>query len=140
LRTQVHFSSATDCLAAAHIKLGDAVQAGTEYEQSLALLEPLSRASPDNMEVLYALAETYTGRGNVAAKLAEVSNNRNLKTANWAAARDWFQKSQNTWSKVSNPARISSSLMEVTVPAEVSRRLAACNAELASLRSSAALQ
>ena len=101
-----------------------------EYDESLALLEPLAGANPDNMEVLYALAETYAGEGNVAMRLAQ--GTRAHKATNWEAARDWFQKSQATWSRVPNPARISTSYLEVVLPAEVSRRLASCTRELRS--------
>jgi hypothetical protein len=85
------------------------------------------------MEVLYALAETYTGQGNVAMKLAETNSNRSGKGANLSAAREWFQKSQTTWSKVPNPARFSTSYLELTAPAEVSHLLAACKTELSSI-------
>jgi hypothetical protein len=133
LRMQVYFTAAADRVAAVQVKLGSLPEARKEYDQSLELLEPLSLANPDNMEVLYALAETYTGEGDVAVKLAQNSSNRSRQVAGLITARDWFEKSKNTWSKVAHPARISTSLMEVTLPNEVARRLGACNAKLTSL-------
>jgi len=47
------------------------------------------------------------------------------------SASDLYQKSLDTWSKVPNPVRISTSLMEVRVPAEVSRKLAESQALIA---------
>jgi eukaryotic-like serine/threonine-protein kinase len=129
LRTQVYYCSSTDRLGAAWLKFRKPANAEKEYEKSLALLEPLTKASPDNAEALYALAETYTGEGNVSAQLARETRKPNDQAADWNAARAWYQKSLNIWSRVINPSRISTSTMEVTVPGEVSRRLAECQAQ-----------
>jgi len=135
-QVQVYFLSTTDSLAATLARLGKTDEARIEYEQALALLDPLSRTTPDDQRVLYALAETYTGEGTLYAKLAESSHLREERLANWNAAQDRFQKSLYTWSQVSHPARFTTSGMEVTLPDEVSRRLARCNLELASLGTS----
>jgi len=136
VQTQISFCSATDHLAGSFLKLGELEKAKGEYEQSLALLEPLSRSNPDDQEVLYALAETYTGEGMISTKLAETNHAHEEQSADWKAAHDWFQKSLTTWSRVSHPARISPSGVEATPPDEVSRRLAQCDAQLASLKTS----
>ncbi len=124
LRTQVFYCSSTDRLAAALLKLGKIAESRKEYEDSRALLEPLSQANPDDMEVLYALAETYTGEGNVSAQLARKAGKHGDRVANWSAASSWFQKSLHTWSQVTNPAWISTSTMEITLPDKVTQRLA----------------
>jgi len=133
-RMQVYFVNATDSLASVLLKQGNIEAAGKEYDRSLALLEPQAKAHPDNQEVLYALAESYTGKGKVAMKAAAAGRRPAAAGAQsgWAEARDWFEKSQSVWSRVPNPARLSTSLMEVTVPAEVFRNLAECNAHLLS--------
>jgi tetratricopeptide (TPR) repeat protein len=134
LRAQIYYSSAIDRLGAALLRLGRTEDAQREFDQSLAMLDPLFRSDANNQEVLYALAETYTSEGRASAKLAERSRAPGEKLTNWTAARDWFQKSLDIWSKVSNPARISTSGLECILPDEVGRRLAKCDAQIASLK------
>jgi hypothetical protein len=70
---------------------------------------------------------------------SEVGEKRDLGNlpAIWQAVCERFQKSLNTWNKVANPARFTTGSMERKLPAEVSRRLAECNTQLAALRESA---
>jgi len=131
LRSMAYYCSSTDRLAAALLKQGKTEDAAKEYEECRGILEPLVKANPDNLEVLYALAETYTGEGDVAARLAKGAREPNVRTATLNAASDCYQKSLDTWSRVPNPVRISTSLMEVRVPAEVSRKLAESKALIA---------
>ncbi len=137
VQTQVSFCSAVDGLADSYLAQGESSMAKAEYDKSLAILEPQLRASPDDQDLLYALAEIYTGEGSASAKLAEASRERNEKMAKWQTARDWFQKSLDNWKKVKNPAWISTGGIETTLPGEVSRRLATCNQEIESPRVSA---
>ena len=137
VQTQISFCSAVDGLADSYLDLGESSKAKTEYDKSLAILEPRLHASPDDQDLLYALTEIYTGEGSASAKLAEASHERNEKLTNWQAARDWFQKSLDTWKKVNNPARITTGGIEMTLPEEVSSRLAKCNQEIVSQRDSA---
>ncbi len=125
LRTQVYYCSATERYGAALLQLHRLKEAKNEYDECLTLLEPLSHANPDNPEVLYALAETYTGEGSVLMKVAE-ERPRIDKVETCNAAGKWFQNSLNVWSKVPNPSRYSTSTLEVTLPGEISRRVAAC--------------
>jgi tetratricopeptide (TPR) repeat protein len=135
LRNQVFYVSSTDRLGAAMLKLGNATEAQEQYEDSRKLLEPLNQSNPDNMEVLYALAETYAGEGSVFAKLAQDKTDSKQNLANWNSASEWFQKSLNVWSKVPHPSRFSTSWMEVRMPNEVARQLAECRAQIAHVAS-----
>jgi tetratricopeptide (TPR) repeat protein len=140
LQKQISFCSATDGLAGSFLKLGEIEKAKKAYDQSLAILEPLQRANADDQEVLYGLADTYTGEAEVSMKRAQRSRERESKLANWQAAREWFQKSLSTWKKVSNPARISVNGIEVTPPSEIEQRLADCDRQLLLLNGSARMQ
>ncbi len=130
-RLQVFYCSSTDRLARTLLKLGKAEDARKEYDDARTLLEALLQADPENIEVMYALAETYTGEGDVAAQLARKTPVQSQRAALWSSSVDWFQKSLHVWDKVPNPAWISTSLQEVTVPAVVSRRLAESRAQQA---------
>ena len=128
-----YFASAADRLAATYVKLGDVDKATQEYEEARTVLEPLIAANPDDQELAYVLAETYTGEGTISAARAEHDRARDDKLADLQAATDWFRKSLSTWSTVPHPARTSTSGFEVTVPSEVSRRVAHCDQEIRSL-------
>jgi non-specific serine/threonine protein kinase/serine/threonine-protein kinase len=129
VRTQVFFCTSSDRLAAALLKLGKSTDAEKEYEDSRGVLEPLLQQNPGNAEVLYALAETYTGEGDVSMILAKYARENAARSKDWNDAADWYQKSLNTWHGVKNPTRISTSEMEARLPAEVSRKLSECRAQ-----------
>ncbi len=132
VRTRVYYSTGTEHVARALVKLGDLSGALKEREESRNVLEALLKTSPDDQEALYTLSETYTGEGDVYEKLAEQSKTSEEKSANWKTASDCFQKSLDTWRKVSNPARLSTVGLEMTMPDEVSKRLAKCDREIKS--------
>jgi tetratricopeptide (TPR) repeat protein len=132
-RIQVYVVAAANRSAAARARIGQFEVAQREYAESLARLDPLFEANRDDPEVLYAAAETYTGRGTLALRLAERAAARDEKLAQWQTARDWFQKSLDVWSQVSHPGPISTNYQEATLPEEVSRRLTRCDREIASL-------
>ena len=129
LRMQVFYSASTDRVASTLVKLGRAEDAKKEDDNARAVLEPLLEANPENTEVMYALAETYTGEGNVSAQLARKATSQSQRAGQWSTSIDWYEKSLNVWSRVTNPAWQSTSLQEVTVPSEVSRRLNASRAQ-----------
>ena len=98
--------------------MGNAQEAKKEYDASLALLEPLRSTNPEEQELLYAIAETYAGEGDVSTQFAKTASASKEKLSNWNVAAEWFQKSAATWSGVMHPSRISTSTMEVRLPTE----------------------
>jgi tetratricopeptide (TPR) repeat protein len=132
-RLQGFFASATNRLAATLVTLGEIDQATREYEQARTVLEPLVKASPGDHELAYVLAETYTAEGTISATRAEHARTSAAKLAEWTAASAWFRKSLDVWSTVPHPTRISTSGFEVTVPTDVSSRLARCDRAITSL-------
>ena len=129
LRSQVYYCASTDRLAEALLKSGNPTEARKQYEECRGTLESLQKANPDNEEVLYALAETYTGEGDVSVQLAKAAKQRAQSSPDWNSASEWYQKSLNIWSKVPNPAWISTSMIEVRLPKEVSQKLAECTSQ-----------
>ena len=132
-RVQGFFAAATTRLAATLVTLGEIDKATQEYEEARSVLEPLVKANPQDLELAYVLAEIYTAEGTIAATRAEHARIPAERLAAWTAASDWFRKSLNTWSAVPHPSRISTSGFEVTLPADVSSRLARCDRAIASL-------
>ena len=135
-RVQGFFAAATARLAATLVTLGEIDKARQEYEQARSVLEPLVKANPQDHELAYVLAEIYTAEGTIAATRAEHARTRAERLAAWTAAADWFRKSLDTWSTVPHPTRISTSGFEVTLPTDVSSRLARCDRAIASLGAS----
>jgi len=133
VRIQVFYSSSLTRLGALYLKLGKTENAKQQYEISRMLMEPLSQANPENSEVLYALAESYSGEGRTMAKFAQATKRTDDKRASLASATDWFQKSLDTWHKISSPSHYSTAWMEVVVPDEVARELTESKAQSASL-------
>ena len=136
LRMQGFSASANIRLANSLIALGRMDEAGKEYAESLARLEPLVRANPGDQGILYALAEAYTGEGNLSGKVATLEPTPSQRLGKLMEARDWYKKSLAIWATISNPARFSVSGVEATLPDEVTRRLAKCELEIAKLRGS----
>jgi tetratricopeptide (TPR) repeat protein len=129
LRSQVYYCASTDRLAEALLKSGNPTEARKQYEECRGILEPLLQANPDNEEILYALAETYTGEGDVFVQLAKAAKQHAQSSPDWNSASEWYQKSLHIWSKVRNPAWISTSMIEVRLPKEVSQKLAECTSQ-----------
>jgi len=123
-RVQGFLAAATVRLGATFVKLGEVDRAMQEYERARTLLEPLVKANPGDHELAYVLAEAYTAEGALAADRAARARVPAERLAAWTAASSWFRKSLDTWSTVRHPSRISTSGFEVTVPSEVSARLA----------------
>jgi tetratricopeptide (TPR) repeat protein len=131
-RIQEYYATATDRLGASLDKLGETDKATDEYQEARRVLEPLVQSDPEDQELAYALAETYTALGTVGMERAERARPREDKLADWQAAAAWLRQALEVWSRIPHPARMSTSGFEVTLPAEVSRRLDRCTRELQS--------
>lgn len=128
-----YLAAAIDRLGGTYAAQRDWDAASREYDEALRVLEPLVKAVPDDYELRYLLAETYTGEGTIAAHRAGRASTRDGHLAAWRSASDWYRKSLAIWSTVPHPARTSTGGFEVTVPTEVSNRLARCDRERRSL-------
>jgi eukaryotic-like serine/threonine-protein kinase len=131
-----YLAMATDRHAAALVKLRRADDAAREYQETLDLLEPLVKTHPNDYELVYVLADTYTAQAAMSAARAERARTRPDRLAAWQSAAAWNRKSLDVWRTVPHPARISTAGFEVTLPDEVANRLARCERELSALRES----
>ena len=116
--------------AGAHLKSGRIAAALEEYRDASNAEDLLASSAPDNIELLYAQADTYAGLGDTSRALALRSSDDQERSRKWTEARDWYAKSLNTWQRISSPAAVSPNLFQVTSPREVARRLAECKALL----------
>lgn len=119
------------------LKSGKLVAALEDYRNALAGEEALAAASPDDIELLYARADTFAGLGGTSVALALDTAGDKERARRWTEARDWYAKSLSTWQRIPNPGSVSPNLFQVTNPHEVARRLTECNAHFVLLKQSA---
>ena len=117
-------------LGGAHLKLRRAEQALEDYRSALGGEETLASASPDDVELLYAQADTYAGLGNVAAVFAQRSTHAADRTKRWAEGQEWYTKSLSVWQRIPNPGHVSPNLFRVSDRHEIARRLSMCKLHL----------
>jgi len=129
-RVQGFYAVACDRLGAVLVAMGDLDGGVREYEEAARRLVPLVKAYPPAQELAYALADTYTREGMAASILAEKARAAADRASDWRAARDAFQRSLDVWKGIEHPARMSGIGFEVTVPADVARKLAQCERTL----------
>jgi len=129
-RTKTYLSAAEIGLGSALTAQGKFADAQKELRTSTASLESLANEGPPQQELLYTLAESYNGEGVLFSSRARKASGKAEQLANWKSAEGWFQKSLATWDKVKNPAHLSTIGFEVSMPEEVSRRLAECNSQV----------
>jgi tetratricopeptide (TPR) repeat protein len=111
-------------LGAAHLKSGAVDKSASDYQRALAAVEPMAATNPDNVEVLYAMADTYSGLGDVEMAQAERSSHAGEKSGHLPSARGWYEKSLSTWQKIPRVFRLSPSLFRAGNPQLVGRNAA----------------
>jgi len=133
VRTQTYLCAAETGLGSALTAQGKFADAQKEMESAIASLEKLANAAPPQQELLYTLAESYNEAGVLYSTRAKQSSSQVAQLADLKIAQSWFQKSVEIWRKVKNPARFNTIGFEVSLPAEVSQRLAECDWRIRSL-------
>ena len=120
-------------LGHAHLRAGEMQVAADQYESARASAEKLFNSSPQNIEVLYALADTYAGLGDVRMAAAK-SKGGSAKTAAYHDAFALFEKSLSLWQKVPHRGPVSPNGFDAGNPGDVAIR-ATMAAELAAGKS-----
>jgi non-specific serine/threonine protein kinase/serine/threonine-protein kinase len=118
-------------LTRVQIKQDSIKEAARQSNETLTLAESLVSTNPENMDVLYALADSYAAAGEVAALKARQAPSVKDSHRYWNHTHDFCQKSLTAWRKIPKPSKIAPNGFEVTDPEEVTRMLAQANAELA---------
>jgi eukaryotic-like serine/threonine-protein kinase len=109
-------------LGATHLKSGDTGKAAEDYRKALDDVQALALANPDNVEVLYALADAYAGLGEVAVDRIRSTDDHNEKSIRWREGQGWYAKSLNAWQKIPHPSPISPNGFRAGDPRDVERR------------------
>jgi non-specific serine/threonine protein kinase/serine/threonine-protein kinase len=114
----VNLAMTRNHLGGVFLRAGDADKGGEWYRRALAIVEPMA-AARDNVEVSFALADTYAGLGAVtefSTRKARTGKSR----VKGAAAEDWYRKSLELWQKIPHSSRIAPNGFEI----ENARRIA----------------
>jgi len=85
---------------------------------------------PPQQELLYTLAESYESLGALFSIRAQKTIGKKEQLVNWKAAQGSFRKSLAIWNKIPKSSRLSTYGFEVSLPGEVSQRLAACDSQI----------
>jgi non-specific serine/threonine protein kinase/serine/threonine-protein kinase len=109
-------------LGGAALRLRERDKALDNFRTAVTIAEPMASSHPENLEVLYALADSYSGMGDVCAANANYVT-RALRTDLLREARSWFDKSLSLWKKIPKPGPVSPNGFRSGKPAEVARRL-----------------
>jgi tetratricopeptide (TPR) repeat protein len=128
-------ASAAQCtvkMAEVELLRGNATVAADEFNQALALAEPLIARKPPNLNALYAAADAYSGLGDlVLQRLPKAGTGTARLHHNWEEARSWYSKSLATWHQIEHPNRSTpANSLDAGDPAQVAKKLARCDAAL----------
>jgi eukaryotic-like serine/threonine-protein kinase len=105
------------------------------FQNALSLVEPLSRTEPPNPQAQYTVADIYEGIARLHERTALAGKGGpTVQLASWKEARSWYEKSSLMWGQVKNPGKLSPSGFDAGNPAQVTAKLAACDAAIAKLQ------
>jgi tetratricopeptide (TPR) repeat protein len=133
LEDKVNVAAVSAHLARTHIKRGEMKEAAEQSRNALAQAESAVSTSPEDMEALYALADSYAGTGEVAVMMARNTTSAEERSRYWNDARGSYQMSLNVWQRIPNPSKIAPNGFEVTDLDDVTRARAQCNLEIGAL-------
>jgi tetratricopeptide (TPR) repeat protein len=113
----------------AQLGLHNADAAEASFRKALGLVEEASKASHPNMQVLYTLADAYTGLGDVdAARASDPRLPRGARSRHWQQSATWYRRSTETWLRVPEPGRVSPDAFDCVPSSAVARRLSQAEA------------
>ncbi|MBZ5679272.1 MAG: hypothetical protein LAO24_04095 [Acidobacteriia bacterium] len=117
-------------LGGARLKLGLVPAAREDYRSALSTAESMTASNPDNIEVLYALADTYAGLGDVSAAQVKSSARASERSNAWRETGVWYGKSLDTWQRIPHPGPVSPNGFKAGDPREVTRRAKAADEQV----------
>jgi len=126
----VNVVEAHNHLAGTRLKAGDTQEAAAEYQKALALAEVLASTDKENMAVVYAVADSQAGVGDLSVAVARKGPSASSRRASWSRAQSSYQDSLRAWGQINNPSRIAPNGFWASDPHQITRRLDQCNAEL----------
>jgi non-specific serine/threonine protein kinase/serine/threonine-protein kinase len=136
LRSKTYRCAAQMGFGSALAAQGKFDEAQKEIEAAISILEQMQDATPPQQELLYTLAEAYNQEGLLFVRKSRGKSRTQQKLTSLQNARNWFQKTAMTWNKVKKPARLSTYGLEVSLPNEISQRIAQCDSQIATLQAS----
>jgi len=102
--TQIELAASYTKLASSLIKTGDFPEAKATSTKAIDIVQAL--ASAKNPPVFYASADAYQVAGEIARAMAVRAAGKEQRK-HWMEARDWYQKSLDSWRQISNPGAVS---------------------------------
>jgi tetratricopeptide (TPR) repeat protein len=113
------------------LKMGKAQEAAAHYQKALDTAKLPVSLEHNDFPALYAVAEAYTGQGDVAAFEARQTPDTAARSKLRKDACASYEASLGVWKHIPNPSRLSGNGYLSTGPREIEQRSASCRAELA---------
>jgi tetratricopeptide (TPR) repeat protein len=105
--------------------------AEASFRKALSLVDQASKASHPNMQILYTLADAYTGLGDVEASHAsDLRLKREVRVQHWQQSATWYRQSADVWRRVPEVGRVSPDAFDCISPTAVARRLSQAEANV----------
>lgn len=131
-----------NCIARIYLRTGKVGEALTEYQNALAVSEPLTRGARPNLEAVYTMVNTYYGMGEVYRMLARRPDSQQRQGQLWNQASEWYGKSRAAVSSITEWRPITPNEFDAQDPAQIDVRWRLCQSKIkkvdASQESSAA--
>ena len=93
-----------------YLRLGNPQQASVAFQKALDMVNPPLALQQKDAPALYVIAEAQAGKAEAASAGARMSPNSEERSRLTNEARSLYQSSSETWSQISNPSSITSSL------------------------------
>jgi eukaryotic-like serine/threonine-protein kinase len=115
----------------AQLGLHNVEAAEVSFKKAVSLVNEAAKASHPNMQVLYALADAYTGLGDVeASRASDPGRKRDDRGQHSQQSATWYRQSAAVWQRVPEVDRVSPDAFDCVPPAAVARRLSQVEANV----------
>lgn len=123
-------------IGAALVKQRRFSQAGEHFDQARRIAEPTTMTNFRILDAQYAIADTYSGLGNLSRMLGyDAHRTIAQRIDSLREANRYYQRSLEAWGKIHNPGSRSPVGFTCGSPKKVTQQLAKCDAALAKLKS-----
>jgi len=115
----------------AQLGLHNLEAAEVSFKNAVGLVNEAAKASHPNMQVLYTLADAYTGLGDVeAARASDLRRKQGDRVQLWQQSANWYRQSADVWRRVPEVGLVSPDAFDCVPPTAVARRLSQAEASV----------
>jgi len=133
--SRLYLAATYDRIGISLLRKNEIDAAENAYQSAIDLVQVLKNPSDSNAQLLYVLADSHTGLGDVLRiRAAEPKRSPKLQLSIWQAALSHYEESLKIWHKVPEPGLESPAGFDAVLPDVVSHRTNQCRQALRRLR------